>query len=336
MIQARSVVVRMGVACVLAAFGSRLCAAEPAATTNGSVRTVEQTWHDAARDRDVPVRIYLPAGSGRCPLIIFSHGLGGSREGYGYLGEAWASHGYVVIHVTHIGSDTSVLRDAPPGMRAKMEAMQRAANNLQNAINRPKDVSFAIDESLKMDKEEGPLHGRIDAEKIGVAGHSFGGYTAMAIAGQHWPLVPGFADPRVKAVVAMSPPATRPEPSEFRDVRVPLLVMTGTLDNSPIGETKAPDRVKLWEDCTHAERYLSVFDGGDHMVFSERGRMPMDALRGMKGDASKDEAFRQFILTATTHFWDAKLRGDRPAETWLNTGQKEMGKLGTWKVAPAE
>ena len=45
-----------------------------------------------------------------CPVIIFSHGLGGSRDGYEYLGRHWASHGYVSVHSTHIGSDTSALK----------------------------------------------------------------------------------------------------------------------------------------------------------------------------------------------------------------------------------
>src|ERR1700712_4732620 len=65
-----------------------------------AVGNLEQVWHDAARNRDVPVKIYYPktdAGkeSGRSPVIIFSHGLGGSREGYSYLGEHWASCGYI-------------------------------------------------------------------------------------------------------------------------------------------------------------------------------------------------------------------------------------------------
>ena len=103
--------------------------------------TAEYEWHDAARNRDVPVKIYYPAtNTAPCPVIIFSHGLGGSREGYEYLGRHWASHGYVSVHPTHIGSDTSVLRT--------WQAMQHAAADLQNAIDRPKDVSFVIDQLM--------------------------------------------------------------------------------------------------------------------------------------------------------------------------------------------
>ena len=43
------------------------------------------------------------------PVVLFSHGLGGSREGYGYLGSYWAAHGYVAVHLQHIGSDETML-----------------------------------------------------------------------------------------------------------------------------------------------------------------------------------------------------------------------------------
>ena len=66
-------------------------------------------WQDSRRQRQVPVKIYYPAdGAGPFPVIIFSHGLGGSREGYQYLGRHWASHGYVSVHLQHIGSDQAV------------------------------------------------------------------------------------------------------------------------------------------------------------------------------------------------------------------------------------
>jgi hypothetical protein len=67
--------------------------------------TFETIWHDATRNRDVPAKIYYPTTApSKLPVIIFSHGLGGSRTGYSYLGKFWASHGYVSVHLTHVGS----------------------------------------------------------------------------------------------------------------------------------------------------------------------------------------------------------------------------------------
>src|SRR6185369_13262736 len=75
-----------------------------------AVAVTRYDWVDAARNnRPVPVKIYAPEkGAGPFPVIVFSHGLGGSREAYEYLGRHWASHGYVVAHVQHEGSDDQV------------------------------------------------------------------------------------------------------------------------------------------------------------------------------------------------------------------------------------
>src|SRR6266446_1669455 len=74
-----------------------------------SVEIARYDWLDPKRDRKVPVKIYFPkAGDGPFPVIIFSHGLGGSREGYEYLGWHWASWGYVSVHLQHLGSDNAV------------------------------------------------------------------------------------------------------------------------------------------------------------------------------------------------------------------------------------
>src|SRR4051795_3366238 len=102
------------------------------------VATLRIVWHDKKRDRDVPVKIYYPKdATGPVPLIIFSHGLGGSRDGYSYLGNEWASHGYVSAHIQHLGSDTTALKNAMNG--GLQEAMKPYA-----ASNRIVDVYYAI------------------------------------------------------------------------------------------------------------------------------------------------------------------------------------------------
>jgi hypothetical protein len=74
-------------------------------------------WKDAARDRSVPAKLYLPArpslGAGSVPLVVFSHGIGGSMDGYSYLGRYFAAHGYASLHVQHVGSDRQIWRGNP-------------------------------------------------------------------------------------------------------------------------------------------------------------------------------------------------------------------------------
>src|SRR5512145_1597812 len=63
---------------------------------------------DTGRQRQIPVLVYLPAGTNAAPVVLFSHGLGGNRQGSRYLGEHWAERGYVAVFLQHPGSDDSV------------------------------------------------------------------------------------------------------------------------------------------------------------------------------------------------------------------------------------
>ena len=161
-----------------------LAAKEPAISYNGKpgpygVETASYDWRDKTRESEVPVKIYYPrTGAGRFPVIIFSHGLGGSREGYEYLGRHWASYGYVSVHLQHKGSDTEVWKGQATRWRRCAERADRPT------LNRPKDVSFAIDQMEKLNSDKGRSHGRLDLERVGVAGHSFGAYTTLAVIGE--------------------------------------------------------------------------------------------------------------------------------------------------------
>lgn len=275
---------------------------------------VRYDWVDILRNRDVPVKIYYPADCNTlCPLIIFSHGLGGSREGYEYLGRRWASWGYISVHVQHKGSDDEIWKNAGPA--GEMAALKKAAADPTNSVDRPKDISFAIDQMEKLNKAPGLFKGRLDLDRIGVAGHSFGAYTTLAVAGQ---VVGGrlsqksFADPRVKAAIAMSAPVFSRQPLDkaYGKIKIPVMHMTGTLDDSPIGDTSAKDRRLPFDYIKAGDQYLVTFNGGDHAIFSGRAR---------KGNI-KDERFHSLILASTTAFWDAYLKDEPKAKTWLKNG----------------
>jgi predicted dienelactone hydrolase len=290
------------------------------------VGTLEQTWHDARRDRDVPVKIYYPVVTAEnerqsFPVIIFSHGLGGSREGYGYLGQYWAACGYISVHVQHAGSDGDALRGARP-----LENFKKIASDPAAAINRPLDISFAIDRLTALNADASfILHGRLDLDRLGVAGHSFGAFTTMAIAGARIPVLgtaPRFLDPRVKAAIAMSTPANRQSETDaaFDAVKIPVFHMTGTKDGSMrealgseaaiVGDTKAPQRLLPYQHTRHAPAYLLVFNGGDHMVFSGR----------LTSSRPTDKGFQALVCSGSGAFWDAWLKGDPAAKKWLEDG----------------
>jgi predicted dienelactone hydrolase len=291
---------------------------------------LREDWLDAKRNRSVPVLIYLPTDArGPMPTVLFSHGLGGSREGYAYLGRYWAEHGYVSVHLQHQGSDETVWRGAAAG--EAMRNLRQAAMRLSNFTNRPQDVSFAIDCLERLNASDPRFKGRLDLGKIGVAGHSFGASTTMAVAGQSYRIPGGaaatFADPRVKAVIPMSTPAPflrNRLDALYAGIRIPSLHMTGTRDDSPIGETKAAERRIPFDHIHGADEYLATFTGGDHMIFSGRGALP---------GGGQDALFQKDIQQLATAFWDAYLRGDPSAKTWL-TGQGAralLGDHGAWE-----
>lgn len=80
---------------------------------------------DEKRECAIPLRVYLPEEKSPAPVVLFSHGLGGSREGNAFMGNHWAGRGYAVVFLQHSGSDTSGWMDVPRGERRR--AMQKAA-----------------------------------------------------------------------------------------------------------------------------------------------------------------------------------------------------------------
>jgi dienelactone hydrolase len=265
------------------------------------------TWHDAARNRDIPVRIYAPkTASAALPVVIFSHGLGGSREGGAYLGRYWASHGYVSVHVQHPGSDSAVA--------TSIEAMQKAMRDPQNFINRPKDISFAIDQLTALNAAEGSWKNRFDLERIGVAGHSFGAYTTLAVAGEKQALIrEKLSDSRVKAVVILSAPNLRM--ANYDEVHIPAFHITGTEDVIHIvGATdKAIDRRIPFDKSSGPDTYLAIFEGGNHGTFGGRDQL-------LPGKHQLDVSIQDLVCQGTTAFWDAYLKGDSTRKEWLANG----------------
>jgi len=293
--------------------GARPGAAEvydPLKVAEAAVESKTFEVNDAARGRTIPVRVYLPADKKPVPVVLFSHGLGGSRDNNPYLGEHWAKRGYMVVFMQHIGSDESVWKDV--AALERMTAMRQAAS-AKNYIDRTKDVPAVLDALAKWNAEKGhPLQGRMDLEKVGMSGHSFGAQTTQVMAGQGAGRI-SLRDPRVDAAVMMSPspPARGDAAAAFATVKIPCLLMTGTLDDSPIGNTTPADRLKVFPHLKEAPAWQVVFDKATHMDFGQRD---------LRGGKIKDSRYHRAILALTTAFWDAELNDKPEALKWLNDG----------------
>ena len=272
---------------------------------------VDLTVHDAARNRDLPVRVYLPTNTTPEPVVLFSHGLGGSREGSVFLGEHWAARGYVALFLQHPGSDDSVWKNAPGQQR--MRAMNQAAS-LDNFLLRVQDVPAVLNqlEIWNTDKTN-LLAGRLDLKKVGMSGHSFGAVTTEAVSGETMP-VGGqqFTDPRIQAAMAFSPssPKTGSAAKAFGSVKIPWMLMTGTKDIAPIGDTDVKSRVAVYPALHGAPKYEVVLHNAEHSAFTDR------ALPGDREPRNPNH--HRVMLALSTAFWDAHLRGDAGALAWLN------------------
>jgi predicted dienelactone hydrolase len=272
---------------------------------------VDLTVHDAARNRDIPVRVYLPTNTVPEPVVLFSHGLGGSRAGSAFLGEHWAARGYVAVFLQHPGSDDSVWKDEPLGER--MRAMKQAASP-DNFLLRVHDVPAVLNQlEIWNGEKTNPLAGRLDLKKVGMSGHSFGAVTTEAVSGETSPAGgQTFTDPRIRAAMAFSPssPKTGSAEKAFSAVKIPWMLMTGTRDVAPIGDQDVASRLAVYPALHSAPKYEVVLYNAEHSVFTDR------ALPGDREPRNPNH--HRVILALSTAFWDAYLRGDAGALAWLN------------------
>lgn len=287
-----------------------------------SVKAIEATWVDTTRQRSVPVKVYYPDGRGPYPIILVSHCLGGSRDDYAYLGTAWAAQGYVAVHLQHRGSDAAERQ----GLRPKSH-LRQVFEDPANTILRARDVLFALNELELVNRKHPELKGQLDLERIGMAGHAFGSLTALNVAGQplfspEGPL--SFADSRVKAVLAMSTPVPTQHDTlaqAYSPIRVPVMHMTGTRDESPFGTTHVSDRRLPYDHISGVEQYLITLRDGDHMVFAGH--------KLALGDRRKDPLFQALIVRCSLLFWDAYLKSDAQARGELKQLKDTVGSQAT-------
>jgi predicted dienelactone hydrolase len=283
---------------------------DPLKVEPGELEVIDLAVHDGSRERDLPIRVYLPSAKSPQPVVLYSHGLGGSRETSAFLGQHWARRGYVGVFLQHPGSDEAVWKDKPLGERRA--ALHRAAG-LEQFLARIQDVTEVLDTLSRWNAEKGhPLQGRMDLSHIGMSGHSFGAMTTEALSGEEMPSGRSFTGPRIRAAVVFSPSVLwRGDPaSAFGQVQLPWLLMTGTRDASPIGDVAPADRLKVFAALPPGHKYQVVLDGAEHSVFTDRP-LPADA-------APRNPRHHPAIEAISTAFWDAYLRGDVAAQRWLD------------------
>jgi dienelactone hydrolase len=280
------------------------------------VRTIEAS--DLVRGRVFPCEIWYPAQSGNAhPLIVYSHSSGGHRRSATFLATHLASHGYVVAAMDHSERVASELA------RREGENTERAARIDAVIASRVPDIRFLVDYLLG----ETGTGIALDASRIGLVGHSFGGWTVLATAE---------VEPRVRSMVAMVPGGgSRPRPGILpltltfawgRDV--PTLYLAAEQD------TMIP-LASVYElfDRTPASKRLFILRRADHQHFIDDVEGEHEALRSMSlpGDAAwipaamrpmaelaSGEQAHVFVRGLTLAHLDATLRGLDAARRFLD------------------
>lgn len=187
------------------------------------------------------------------PIVIFSHGIGGTGFEYTVLIEDLVSHGYVVASIEHTYTAGSVWfpdgriiaqrSDSPPAGLSQPELMQWMMKSVSKGISEgAADVRFVIGRLAQIndDKQQLGLAGAIDLTRIAAMGHSGGAEFAARACQQ---------DSRIKACVdldgAMVPVAALPLYNDDRTMRQPLLFLEAYHPANQMGGP--PDQMANYE-----------------------------------------------------------------------------------------
>lgn len=294
-----------------------------AAQTAMSATVLDETWTDSTRQREVPLRIRWPQmaqDTGPLALVLFSHGLGGTREGGSVWGEAWADAGFVVVHLQHPGSDLSAVRASASSFSDR--AGLRVAATAQQLLARLRDVGFVLDQIGQRQAAQQGRWARVRADRVGMSGHSFGAQTTLAMAGQSYPGFAGVGEPRLASFIAFSPslPAAGDPQTAFARMTRPMLAITGTRDQDVLGSGATPERrMAVFGALPPGDKGHLVLKDADHMTFGGQTGRAVEILPREAVTRELQSAHHTLVAAVTTDWWRATLRDDAAARTRLAT-----------------
>ncbi|MDJ0662573.1 MAG: alpha/beta hydrolase [Crocosphaera sp.] len=269
---------------------------------SGPFEVKKDRWNlfDQNRKRNFYVEVYQPQTlpNESVPVIVISHGLASRPEDFSKWANHLASYGYVVALPQHPGSDIQQTENF-------LEGLSRQIFLRNEFINRPLDITYTIDELER--RNQGWFSGKLDLKNVGVAGHSFGGYTMLAIAGatpdfnrleQICNLEIGdlntalllqcralklekkdynFKDDRVKALFVVNPVNSGIfGDKSLEKIDIPVFIAAGSYDPATpfiFEQVASYPRLKV------PEKYLQLQEGQAHVDFSQLDAGIMDTLQ---------------------------------------------------------
>ena len=247
------------------------------------------TLRDTERNRTFRLVLYKPQRfkPGKTPVIVISHGLASRPEDFADNAQHLASHGFFVALPQHPGSDSQQSQDL-------IDGFSRVVFQINEFIDRPADISYVLD---YLERQNRAVYGgRLDLREVGVVGHSFGGYGALAVAGatidfdhleQECDLtfprlntslllqcraldLPrkeyNFRDERVTAVMAVNPVNSSIFGSEgLSKISLPVFMVAGTYDPAT---PAIYEQFRTFPRLSAQDKYLALVEGQAHVNFS--------------------------------------------------------------------
>ncbi|PSO47745.1 MAG: hypothetical protein BRC33_11660 [Cyanobacteria bacterium SW_9_44_58] len=286
--------------------------------------------------RKIPTTLYLPetSSSQRPPLIIISHGLGSDRSTYAYLAEHLASYGFAVASIEHPGSNARQLQSLLIGLKNEISPPSEL-------INRPRDIEFLINYL------ESNYNTRINLNKIGILGQSYGAYTSLAVAGatinyeqvsqrcakeENATLLNfsvllqcqllrlpkenyDFDNPKIKAVFAINPFTSNIfGKTGMKAIEIPTLMVSASAD------TAAPaleEQIRPFSWLETPEKYFVLLENGTH--FSTLAKTEEKGVPIPKEAIGPDPAIGQNYMKAlSTAFFKAYLTNPNNYKIYLS------------------
>ncbi|MBL1210883.1 chlorophyllase/cutinase-like alpha/beta fold protein, partial [Geminocystis sp. GBBB08] len=313
---------------------------------DGKYQVKKEVWQltDQSRNRSFYVDVYVPQKvTGNIPVVVFSHGLSSRPEDYSEGMNHLASYGYLVAAPQHIGSDIIYLQEM-------FEGYHKNIFDRDEFINRPKDISFVIDELERRNQKE--FQGKLNLKNVGISGHSFGGYTVLAIAGATIDFdylqkacdttyqglnvalllqcraleLPKqdyqFRDPRVTSVLAGNP-VNRFIFGEkgISKISIPVLMVSGSNDPAapPVFEQALPF---TW--LTVPNKYLALIEGQAHVNFNEIDGGIKEALNSAVSLAlPSQDLIQNYVDGISIAFFEVHLNNNKNYSPYLESAYAE-------------
>ncbi|NJR18953.1 MAG: alpha/beta hydrolase [Calothrix sp. CSU_2_0] len=308
--------------------------------------------NDLFRNRIFAVDMYLPQSKGNIeakppfPLIVISHGVAEDRNTFAYVAQHLATYGFAVAVLEHPGSDATKIQQYFSGLSSPPEA--------QELINRPLDIKFLLDELQSNKKLYANFQGLLNLQEVGVIGHSYGGYTALTLAGANFDIesirrncnpnkslnlsvflqcranellqkrvkIPTLQDSRIKAVMAMNPLSSIVLGKQgLSKIQVPVMLIGGSQD---IITPAIPEQVNPFTWLQTKNKYLAIIDNATHFSTAEALNNSQGVLPVPKELVGPDPAIAQtYVKSLSVAFFQTHLLNQQQYQPYLSAAYSQ-------------